>query len=127
MTRPPIVFLSAFAGMFSLTGARAAPDNLAAAGVAPSQVQVIGRAQTLSSADFATVRGEYRLADGGLLVVEGPRHRPVATLNDQAPVRLVALAPDQFATADGAMRLQFNAHRNGNVDAVTITLQNGTH
>jgi len=127
VTRPAIFLLSAFAGMLPLAGAQAAPDNLAAAGVAPSQVQVMGRAQTLSSAEFAAVRGEYRLADGGLLVVEGPRHRPVVALNDQAPVRLVALAPNQFASADGAMRLHFNAHSNGNVDAVTITLQTGTH
>jgi hypothetical protein len=113
--------------LLTAVGTQAMPDHLAAATVAPSQVQISGRAQPLSSAEFAAVRGEYRLADGRRLVVEGPRHRPVVALNDQAPVRLVVLAPDQFASADGAMRLQFNAHGNGNVDAVTITLQTGTH
>ena len=127
MTRPAIVLATFLAGLLAAAAAQAAPDNLAGASVAPSQVQVFSRAQTLSSAEFAAVRGEYRLADGGVLVVEGPRHRPVVALNDQAPVRLVALAPNQFASADGAMRLQFNAHSNGNVDAVTITLQTGTH
>ena len=73
------------------------------------------------------MRGEYRLADGGSLVIEGPRHRPVVALNDQAPVRLLALGPNHFASVDGAMQLHFNARANGNIDAVTITLQNGTH
>ena len=127
MTRSAVVLLFAFAGLLPLAGAQASPDKLADASVATAPVQVFGRAQTLGSAEFAAMRGEYRLADGGVLVVEGPRHRPVVALNDQAPVRLIALAPNQFASADGAMRLHFNAHSNGNVDAVTITLQTGTH
>lgn len=118
--------------LLPLGAAHAAPGDLAAASTVASatprpQIQVTAHAQSIGSAEFAAIRGEYRLADGRRLMVEGPRHRPVVALNDQAPVGLVALGPNRYASADGAMQLDFNAHANGNVDTVTLTLQTGTH
>jgi len=126
--RLAVAVISACAGALSLGAAQAATtDHLNVAGVGPSQVRVMARAQAISSAEFAELRGEYRLADGGRLVVEGARHRPMVALNDSAPVRLVSLGEHRYASADGALQLRFNAHANGNIDAVTITLPNGTH
>lgn len=110
--------------------AQAAPDGAtAAANVASAQqVQVVGRGAHLIPADeYAAMRGEYRLADGRLLSVGGGRTRPVVELGSAAPVPLVAVGPNQYASADGAIVLRFNARANGNVDAVTVTLQDGTH
>ncbi|HEX5683749.1 MAG TPA: hypothetical protein VFY73_06910 [Ideonella sp.] len=122
------VVISACAGLLPLGAAQAAAtEHLNAASVGPSQVQVMARGQAISSAEFAELRGEYRLAGGGRLVVEGVRHRPMVALNDRAPVRLVSLGEHRYASADDALQLRFNAHANGNVDAVTITLPNGTH
>ncbi|MFO1337147.1 MAG: hypothetical protein U1F53_02765 [Burkholderiaceae bacterium] len=110
--------------------ALAAPDGAAAAAHVASaqQVQVVGRGAHLVPADeYAAMRGEYRLADGRLLSVGGGRTRPVAELDGAAPVRLVAVGPNQYASADGSMVLHFAGRANGNVDAVTVTLQSGTH
>lgn len=110
--------------------ALAAPGGAAAAAHVAStqQVQVVGRGSPLVAADeFAAQRGEYRLADGRLLSVGGGRTRPVVELGSAGPMPLVAVGPNQYASADGTMVLRFNARANGNVDAVTVTLQNGTH
>ena len=110
--------------------ALAAPDGAAAAANVAStqQVQVVGRGTHLIPADeYAAMRGEYRLADGRLLSVGGGRTRPVVELGSAGPMPLVAVGPNQYASADGSMVLHFNARANGNVDAVTVTLQNGTH
>ncbi|HJV70622.1 hypothetical protein [Ideonella sp.] len=94
--------------------ARAAPAE---------EVEVVGRsARALGSDEFAAVRGEYLLADGSRLSVEGVRHRPTVALGDQAPVRLLAAGPNQFVSADGRLWLEFNGHANGNVDAVKVTV-----
>lgn len=110
--------------------AQAATEGAAAAANVASaqQVQVVGRGTHLIPADeFAAMRGEYRLADGRLLTVGGGRTRPVAELGSAAPVPLVAVGPHQYASPDGNLVVRFNAHANGNVDAVTVTLQNSTH
>jgi hypothetical protein len=129
--RLAVTVISACVGVLSLGATQAAiADQLtgmSSASVGLSQVQVMPRAPAISSAEFAELRGEYRLADGGRLVVEGVRHRPMVALNDHAPVRLVALGEHRYASADGELQLRFNARANGNIDAVTITLPNGTH
>lgn len=114
----------------SMLPAQAAPDGATAAAnlASAQQVQVVGRGAHLIPADeFAAMRGEYRLADGRLLTVGGGRTRPVAELGNTGPMPLVAVGPNQYASADGGLVLRFGAHANGNIDAVTVTQQNGTH
>jgi hypothetical protein len=87
------------------------------------QVQVLGQGQgrrILSSAEFAELRGEYRLQGGGSLVVGGARHRPVVELNDHAPLALLPVAPDRLVSADGRLQLAFRTHANGEVSGLTL-------
>lgn len=121
---------SCLGAMSAGTAMAAAPDGISGANVGAlqsSQVQVKPRGPALSSAEFAELRGEYRLANGGRLSIEGLRTRPTVALDDREAVRLVAIGGNRFASADGAIHLQFDAHANGSIDAVTITLPGGTH
>lgn len=98
---------------------------VAAQAAPPEQVEVVGRgARALASDEFAAVRGEYLLADGSRLTIEGARHRPMVALGDQAPVRLLPAGPHQFASADGRLWLEFTTHANGLVDNVKVTRLN---
>lgn len=121
---------SCLAAMSPGTAWSAAADGVTGANVGAAQsaqVQVKVHGQVLGSAEFAELRGEYRLADGRRLSIEGVRSRPTVALGDRDAVRLVALGENRFVSVDGAIRLRFNAHANGSIDAVTITLPNGTH
>jgi hypothetical protein len=92
-----------------------------AASAAQQQVQVLGQGRrVLSSAEFAELRGEYRLQGGGSLVVGGARHRPVVELNDRAPLALLPVAPDRLVSADGRLQLAFRTHANGEVSGLTL-------
>lgn len=116
--------------LVAMTARAAVTDGVAVANVGAlqsSQVQVLAHAPALGSAEFAAMRGEYRLADGGRLSIEGVRNRPTVALNDGAAARLVAIGGNRYASVDGAVQLQFDEHANGSIGAVTITLRTGTH
>jgi hypothetical protein len=102
----------------------AAPTGLPVAVVVSSaqpQIQVVGQStRTLTPAEFAELRGEYRLQGGGALVLGGARHRPVAELNDKAPVALLPMAPNQLVSTDGTLRLEFQTLANGEVSQLTL-------
>lgn len=125
-----VLVSSCLAAMLPGIAGAATTDGLAGASVGalqPSQVQVKAHGPVLGSAEFAEMRGEYRLADGGRLSIEGPRSRPTLALNDGEAIRLVPIGDKRFASADGAVHLQFNAHANGSIDTVTIVRAAGTH
>lgn len=119
------VLLATAALSSMLTAAvQAAPSGLPAAVVVSSaqpQIQVVGQStRTLTTAEFAELRGEYRLQGGGALVLGGARHRPVAELNDKAPVALLPMAPNQLVSTDGRLRLEFQTLPNGEVSQLTL-------
>jgi hypothetical protein len=88
---------------------------------AQQQVQVLGQGgRILSSAEFAELRGEYRLQGGGSLVVRGARHRPVAELNDREPLALFLAGPDRLVSADGRLQLDVRTEANGEVSRLTL-------
>lgn len=121
--------LSAAAMTLLCATASATPAGAPAAVVvasAPPQVGITGQGvRTLSSAEFAEVRGEYLLAGGGSMVVGGARHRPIVEFNDKAPMALLAVAPNQLVSADGQLRLEFRTEANGEVSAVTVHVAPG--
>lgn len=100
------------------------PNLSAAAPTQPSEWVVTG-SRALSTAQFAELRGEYLLADGRRLNVEGPRTRPVVALDDRAPVALLPLGADRFVSADGSLQLAFQQRPNGLVDSVAVTMRVG--
>lgn len=125
-----LTLLATAAALSLLTAhAQAAPAGpLASVVVSPSQPQihVLGHSQhTLASAEFAELRGEYRLSSGGSLVLGGARHRPVVELNDMAPVALLPVAPNHLVSADGRMQLLFRTEANGVVSGLTLQLAPG--
>lgn len=90
---------------------------LAATGA--EQVQIHG-ARGLSVSDFAELRGDYDLADGSRLSIEGTRSHPMAQLDDQAPAPLTMTGPNEFTDASGTMRVLFHAAANGSVSGLTL-------
>lgn len=124
--------LAAAAGLSLLSSASAlaapaGPVAVVVSSVQPPQVRVVGQGArtTLGSAEFAELRGEYRLSDGGLLVIGGACHRPVAELNDKAPLALLPAGPNQLVSADGKLRLEVRSEANGEVSGLTLHVQPG--
>jgi hypothetical protein len=98
-------------------------DTQAASAAGSQQVQIKGqRSGKVAEGEFAAMRGDYRLADGRLLSVRGARQRPTAELENAGPVPLLAAGSYRLASADGAMILRFNAHANGDIDEVIVSL-----
>jgi hypothetical protein len=102
------------------------PNLSAAAPTPPSEWVVVG-SKALPTAQFAQMRGEYRLTDGRQLNVEGPRTRPMVALDDRAPVALLPAGADRFVSADGSFQLAFLQRPNGLVDSVAVTMRAGAH
>ena len=71
--------------------------------------------------DYAQVRGEYALADGHVIHLEGTRRHPSLAFDDGSTRPLRALSPEEFATADGCVRVAFDRHSNGSVAGMRVT------
>ena len=112
-----------------MVAAQAASTGLPVSVVVSSaqpQIQVVGQSRrTLTTAEFAELRGEYRLQGGGALVLGGARHRPVAELNDKAPMALLPIGPNQLVSADGKLKLEFHTLANGEVSQLTLHVAPG--
>lgn len=92
--------------------APAAPDAPAAdvASQALSQVQVSGQARRhrLDAYEAKKVAGTYAMSNGWTMHVV-PRLRQVyISINDGAPIALIAQSADKFASADGNISTVFN-------------------
>lgn len=124
-----LMAVAALSSMLMTATVEAAPAGLPVAVVVSSaqpQIQVVGQSQrTLSSAEFAELRGEYRLQGGGALVLGGARHRPVAELNDKAPMPMLPMGPNQLVSTDGKLRLEFQTLANGEVSQLTLHVAAG--
>lgn len=79
-------------------------------------------ARPLSASQFHEMRGQYLMDDGSRLTIDGARLRPVARLDEQAPVPLQAAGRNRLVSADGRWQLEFQSHASG-IDAVTLTMQ----
>jgi hypothetical protein len=69
---------------------------------------------------LAAVRGQYELSDGRVINVAGTQRRPTVQIDQAAPVALRAQSNLQWASADGTLRLRFDATSNGSVYAVRM-------
>lgn len=107
----------------SLAQAPVSPHILAAA-AATQRVDISASvAQSMASEALREYRGSYALGNGSELHVSARGRRLMASLDDRPAVQLVAVGPNQFASVDGAMRVQFHAHDNGNVTGLAMSLQ----
>jgi hypothetical protein len=108
----------------ALVACCAAPAVFAASEAVPlPQVEVLThRPPALSSAEFDALRGSYQLDNGAVLHVAGPHGRPVAEIDEGGPTLLQAITPNQLASADGRLRIDFLAAANGTVSAVAVTM-----
>lgn len=77
---------------------------------AMSTVQVTAPPRTVhvSSDDIRTVSGAYAMSNGWLLHVRPAWDGVVARIDDEKPMRLVALSPDKYVTRDGNVTMEFN-------------------
>jgi len=66
--------------------------------------------------------GQYVLEDGRVLNVTQRRRSLVAQLEGQDAVALQATAPAGFTGPDGTLRVAFDQQPNGNVVAVTVSI-----
>jgi hypothetical protein len=113
MSRTLLAAAAAWAAFSSLPVAHAASET--------EQVQIHGARSTLSSSEFAELRGEYDLANGSRLSIEGTRLRPMAQIDGHDGVPLVMTGPTQFTDVAGQMRVDLHAAPNGNVAGLTVT------
>ena len=75
-----------------------------------SEVQVRGQTRThrLDAGEARKVRGTYALSNGWTMQVTPKARQVYITINDGAPIELLAQSADKFATADGSIATVFN-------------------
>lgn len=89
---------------------------------APQQVLVSGSTpRLLSDTEFDQVRGRYWMSDGRVLKLRRHGMRVRATLGDDYPVEVRALAPNHLVSMDGRMNLHFSGDEN--VSNLRLTLE----
>ncbi|ALK98089.1 hypothetical protein AB595_17620 [Massilia sp. WF1] len=62
----------------------------------------------VAPSDTDSIKGAYAMSNGWRLDVKSASKGIVARIDDQRPMRLIAVAPDRFVTADGNVEMQFN-------------------
>ena len=62
----------------------------------------------VAPSDTDAIKGAYEMSNGWRLDVKSASKGIVARIDDQRPMRLIAVAPDRFVTADGNVEMQFN-------------------
>ena len=75
-----------------------------------SEVQVRGqtRRHRLDADEAKKIRGTYAMSNGWTVRVTPQARRVFITVNDGAPIELLAQSADKFATADGNIATVFN-------------------
>ena len=93
----------------SAQAAPAAPINAEAVD-ALSQVQVSGQARRhkLDAYEAKKVSGTYAMSNGWTIQVVPRRTQVFMSINDGAPIALIAQSADKFASADGTIAAVFN-------------------
>lgn len=62
----------------------------------------------VSDDETKAVSGTYALSNGWRLHVRPALNGVVARIDDQQPMRLIALSPDKYVTSDGNVAMEFN-------------------
>jgi hypothetical protein len=80
-----------------------------------STVQVTAPPHAVRVSDEQTraVSGAYALSNGWRLHVRPALNGVVARIDDQKPMRLIALSPDKYVTRDGNVAMEFNRGADG--------------
>jgi hypothetical protein len=75
-----------------------------------SQVQVRGQARhhRLDSSEMRRVGGTYAMSNGWTMDVKPGARNVMVSINDGAPIELLAQTADRFASADGNIATVFN-------------------
>jgi hypothetical protein len=102
--------------------AQAAPDNMAPAGSASVDTQVVsGTRYSVSASEFAAYRGSYKTDDGGSIKVSRHDHKFYTKINGQAPMEMLAAGPDSFVSRDGRTKVDFRQNANGDLMEVAVS------
>lgn len=59
------------------------------------------------------IGGSYAMSNGWYLKVKPKTHHIVATIDDQKPLRLLAVSDYKFASSDGSVTMEFNKGDDG--------------
>jgi hypothetical protein len=80
-----------------------------------STVQVTAPPHAVRVSDYQTrtVSGAYALSNGWRLHVRPALNGVVAAIDDQKPMRLIALSPDKYVSRDGNVAMEFNRGPDG--------------
>lgn len=86
-----------------------------------STVQVTAPPHGVRVSDDETkaVSGTYALSNGWRLHVRPALNGVVARIDDERPMRLIALSPDKYVTSDGGVAMEFNRGADG--DEMTMS------
>jgi nitrogen fixation protein len=77
------------------------------------QVTAPPHAVRVSDEQTRAVSGAYALSNGWRLHVRPALNGVVARIDDQKPMRLIALSPDKYVTRDGNVAMEFNRGADG--------------
>lgn len=102
--------------LLSATGADAQTMPYPPADTAPIasvQVSAPGKIARIRSVEAQKIVGAYALSNGWYMRVIPSRRYIDATIDDQKPIRLVAVAPYRFVSGDGNVTMEFNRGDDG--------------
>lgn len=112
--RPHILFAASL--LLSATGADAQTMPYPPADSAPIasvQVSAPGKSVRIRTAEAEKISGAYDMSNGwSLRVITSARHID-AIIDDEKPIRLVAIAPYRFVSGDGNVTMDFRRGADG--------------
>jgi hypothetical protein len=95
-------------------GAQTMPyPPIQAESIASVQVTAPPKSVRITAHEVGKIVGTYELSNGWYLRVKPSSRHIDATIDDQPPIRLVAIAPYRFASSDGNVTMRFNRGDSG--------------
>jgi hypothetical protein len=75
-----------------------------------SRVEVVAQSKSFQFREYEAeaISGAYAMSNGWRMKVDPASDGIVAQIDKQRPIRLVALSPDRYASADGNVSMEFN-------------------
>jgi len=93
--------------------AQTSPYPITNESISTVEVTAPPHAVHVSDQDLRTVSGTYALSNGWRLHVRPGWNGVYARIDDQPPMRLIALSPDKYVTRDGNVAMEFNRGPDG--------------
>jgi hypothetical protein len=110
MIMRPLILIPASLLLAAGAGAQNLPYPRADDTAAMSTVKVTAPPRTvrIQSDEVRTIVGTYEMSNGWYLAVQTGQRHIDATIDNEKPMRLYAVAPYKFSSSDGNVKMEFN-------------------